>query len=115
FAPGPEDVHGACPSALLNAPMFVPTTQRVPVQVALKDASPGAKWSLNNSVSVQSASPGSRKNIVPLKPPPATSREPHAAIKVMFVAWAGPNALPYECQVPPFRLRTQAPEPSVAT
>src|SRR5678816_3617289 len=59
-APGSTNVHGTWARALRKTPMFAPTTQRVPVQSAVKAASPGANRSLKRRDRVQSGCPGSR-------------------------------------------------------
>src|SRR6185436_8706974 len=56
-APGSTNVHGSWARALRKTPMLEPTTQRVPVQSAVKTASPGANRSLNRRDSVQSGWP----------------------------------------------------------
>src|SRR5690242_851638 len=84
--PSAVSVHGGSPVALEKTPTFVPTSQRSPAHSPARTASPGRKRSLPSRESDQSACPGSRKNAVPLKPPPASKRESLAAIMFMLVA-----------------------------
>src|SRR5262245_58557101 len=73
-------VHGGSPVALENTPTFAARSQRSPVHNAPNTAIPGRKRSVPSKDADQSVSPGSRKNAVPLNPPPASNREGLPAI-----------------------------------
>src|SRR5262245_63311212 len=92
--------------------MLVPTTQPRPFHAADSAVRPAANRSFSSKERVQSACPGSRKNTEPLTPLQASSRDPPAAIAVVW-GWDS-NEPPKRLQVPEVRFRTQAPEPSEA-